>query len=296
MISLRDAHQQFIGHLKGRGRASATILAYGKDIEQLVSHLSSQGKEDANTVETVDLQSFMDSLSKGSYTAKSISRKTNSTKTFFKFLKTSGLIEDDPARGLEHPKFENKPPRILSELEYRALRDVARSDLRMFAIIELFLQTGIRIGELAKITLEDIDLDSPTPNLHIQPAEGAIERTIPLNKPAVESLKRYLEIRPKIQSDKSVLSSKSLFVTKTGKSLLIRNIRTAIDRYFRLAGISGAKVNDLRHTWIAHHLKSGTSLLLISKLAGHKRVSTTERYLQFVQGAQSEGKVQLEEL
>jgi site-specific recombinase XerD len=290
MITLRDAHQQFLGHLKGKSRASATILAYGKDIEQLVSYLSSVGKEDAQTVSTPDLQGFMDKLLKEGYTAKSISRKTNSTKTFFKFLQTSNLIEDDPARNLEHPKFENKPPRILSELEYRALRDAARGDLRIFAIIELFLQTGVRIRELAKITLDDVELDSPQPALHVKEAEGAVERTIPLNRPAVESIKRYLEVRPNTQN-------RALFVTKTGKPLLIRNIRTAIDRYFRLAGIKEAKVNDLRHTWIAHHLAAGTPLLLISKLSGHKRVSTTERYLQFIQGKTGvETKVQLEEL
>src|SRR5690348_8901728 len=132
MISLRDAHQQFVGHLKGRSRASATILAYGKDIEQLVSYLTSDPikKEDAGEVTTEDLQSFMAKLSKEGYTTKSISRKTNSTKTFFKFLKTSGLITEDPAAGLEHPKFENKPPRILSKVEYRALRDAAKGDLR----------------------------------------------------------------------------------------------------------------------------------------------------------------------
>ncbi|MBI2021938.1 tyrosine-type recombinase/integrase [Candidatus Daviesbacteria bacterium] len=289
MVSLRDAHQQFIGHLKGRNRASATILAYGKDIEQLVSFLNSQAKENTDDVTTEDLKAFMDKLSKEGYTSKSISRKTNSTKTFFKFLKSSNLSQDDPAQALEHPKFENKPPRILSELEYRALRDAARGDARIFAIIELFLQTGVRIGELAKLTTDDIDLDSSSPSLHIRPAEGAVERTIPLNRSAVEAVKKYLEVR-------SATSNKALFVTKTGKPLLIRNIRTAIDRYFRLAGIKGAKVNDLRHTWIAHHLEAGTSLLLISKLAGHKRVSTTERYLQYIQGKTSEGKVTLEEL
>ncbi len=289
MINLRDAHQQFIGHLKGRSRASATILAYGKDIEQLVSYLNSKGVEDSNTVTTAHLQDFMNNLAKDSYTSKSISRKTNSTKTFFKFLKSSGLIDEDPARSLEHPKFENKPPRILSELEYRALRDAARGDARIFAVIELFLQTGVRIGELAKLTTDDINLEDANPTLHIRPAEGTVERTIPLNKPAVEAIKRYWEVRPKTPN-------KALFVTKTGKPLLIRNIRTAIDRYFRLAGIKDAKVNDLRHTWIAHHLQTGTSLLLISKLAGHKRVSTTERYLQFIQGKQGEGKISLEEL
>lgn len=291
MINLRDAHQQFIGHLKGRSRASATILAYGKDIEQLVSYLIGDPvkKEDATTITTDDLKSFMEKLLKEGYTTKSISRKTNSTKTFFKFLKTSGLISDDPAASLEHPKFENKPPRILTKVEYRALRDAAKGDLRIFAIIELFLQTGIRIGELAKISLEDLDLDSPNPSLHVKAFEGSAERTIPLNKPAVEAIKKYLEVRAKTQN-------KALFVTKTGRPLLIRNIRTAIDRYFKMAGIKDAKVNDLRHTWIAHHLSSGTSLTLISKLAGHKRVSTTERYLQYIQGKTSEDKVTLEEL
>src|SRR5205807_1789433 len=118
------------------------------------------------------------------YTAKSISRKTNSTKTFFKFLKNQGMVEEDYARALEHPKFENKPPRILSELEYRALRDAARSDLRIFAIIELFLQTGIRIGELSKLTTDDVSLNSSA-SMHVKPEEGSVERTIPLNKPAV---------------------------------------------------------------------------------------------------------------
>ncbi len=289
MLNLKDAHQQFIGHLKGKSRAGATILAYGKDIEQLVSYLVGQGKEDASVVTLDDLQTFMGKLLKEGYTAKSISRKTNSTKTFFKFLKTSAVLSEDPATDLEHPKFENKPPRILSQIEYRAPRDAARGDLRIYAIIETLLQTGIRIGELAKISLEDIDLDSESPNVYIKPQEGTNERTIPLNRPVVDGLKKYLEVRPKSPN-------KALFITKTGRPLLIRNIRTAIDRYFRMAGIKGAKVNDLRHTWVAHHLSAGTSLVLISKLAGHKRVSTTERYLQFVQGRSSESKVKLEEL
>lgn len=296
MISLKDAHQQFVGHLKGKSRASATILAYGKDIDQLVSHLNSLSRENAQDVITEDLSSFMAKLFKEGYTAKSISRKTNSTKTFFKFLKTSGLIENDPATALEHPKFENKPPRILSKIEYRALRDAARGDLRIFAIIELLLQTGIRIGELAQLKVEDLTLEGESPALHVPVAEGSVERVIPLNKPAVTAVQNYLAVRPKTQNEQSSFTTKALFITKTGRPLLVRNIRTAIDRYFKMGGIKGAKVNDLRHTWVAHHLSSGTSLTLISKLAGHKRVSTTERYLQFIQGRSSESKVKLEEL
>jgi len=287
MVSLRDAHQQFIGHLKGKSRASATILAYGKDIEQLVDYLQDLGKTDPNEISTPDLQEFMQKLASESYTPKSISRKTNSTKTFFKFLKTSNLITSDPATDLEHPKFENKPPRILTKLEYRALRDAARSDIRMLAIIELLLQTGIRIGELAKLRVEDIDLENLT--LHVPPFEDTRERTIPLNKPAAEAVKNYLPQRAKTPNH-------ALFVTKTGRPLLIRNIRTAVDRYFRMAGIKGAKLNDLRHTWVAYQLQSGVPMTMVSKLAGHKRLSTTEKYLQFIQNKNNTSKVKLEEL
>ncbi len=292
MITLDEARQQFVQYLQGRSRASATILAYGKDIEQLVSYLSKAplNKVTPDTVSLEDLTSFMKQLVKEGYTTKSVSRKTNSTKTFFKFLRQTGVLSDNPADSLEHPKFENKPPRVLTEIEYRALRDAAKADVRISAIIELFLQTGIRVGELANLTVSDLNLTDPSPTLSVHASQDSAARNIPLNKPAVSAIQRYLELRPKSPN-------KALFITKTGRPLLIRNIRTAIDRYFKMAGIQGAKVNDLRHTWIAHHLASGTSLTLISKLAGHKRVSTTERYLQFIQGKSAvEAKVSLEEL
>ncbi|MBI4037186.1 tyrosine-type recombinase/integrase [Candidatus Daviesbacteria bacterium] len=288
-MTLSEARTQFINFLKERHRSSATILAYGKDIEQLVDFLASQGVTDVAQVQTEKLQDFMNKLAKENYTLKSVSRKTNSTKTFFRFLKANGVVQVDPAQALTHPIFETKPPRILTKMEYRALRDSARGDIRMSAVIELLLQTGVRIGELAKINVDDLSLKGESPTLYIRPEEGSTERTIPLNKAVTEALTRYLEIRPKTQF-------KTLFVTKTGRPLLVRNIRTAIDRYFRLASVKGAKVNDLRHTWVAHQLESGLSLTLVAKLAGHKRVSTTEKYLQFIPSRSSEEKIKLEEL
>jgi site-specific recombinase XerD len=201
MITFSDAHQQFIGHLKDKNRSSATILAYGKDIQQLVSYLADLGKNIVHDAITADLQAFMDKLVKESYTPKSVSRKTNSTKTFFKFLMVSGYISDDPAQALQHPKFENKPPRILAKLEYRALRDAARADIRMLAVVEMLLQTGVRIGELAKIRVEDVDLTNST--IHVPLFEDTRERTIPLNKPAADAVSKYLEVRTKSPSTSS---------------------------------------------------------------------------------------------
>ena len=291
MKKLQEAHKEFIDHLKGRKRASATILAYGKDIEQLIGFLQELQKAQVHEVVADDIKSFLAKLLKTGYTQKSISRKLNSTKTFFRFLKIQEYITDDPASLVEHPKFETKPPRILSPIEYRALRDAARDDVRIAAIIEVLLQTGIRIGELANLKTDDVypSEGEKEGHLFIRPQENRSERTVPLNKAAETALKRYLEVRPKT-------ANKALFITKTGKPLLVRNIRTAIDRYYKKAGISGAKVNDLRHTWVAHHLSSGASLVLISKLAGHKRLSTTERYLPLIQIPKGEEKLKLEQL
>ena len=290
MIPVHEAHGKFISHLKNQGRSSATVLAYGKDIEQLGDFLNELNKNHVTEISLKDLQAFMAKLSKEGYTPKSISRKTNSTKTFFRFLKINDYVTDDPATLLEHPKFEMKPPRILSKTEYRALRDAARADTRMSAIIELLLQTGIRIGELARLKLVDVKFGAGAKagELHVPAGESYPDRTVPLNKAAETALKRYIDIRPKTQDD-------TLFVTKTGRPLLVRNIRTAIDRYFKLAGIRDAKVNDLRHTFVAHHLMAGTSLVLVSKLAGHKRLATTEKYLNLIQGRLEEP-IKLEEL
>ncbi|MCX6793713.1 MAG: tyrosine-type recombinase/integrase [Candidatus Gottesmanbacteria bacterium] len=284
-IDLKTAHTQFTEYLTSRRRARATIVAYGKDIEQVTIFLANMGKKTITEVTRDELEAFLKKLGSDSYTPKSISRKINSIKTFFRFLKASGAITMDPAIEIEHPKYEVKPPRILSKIEYRALRDACRGDVRIYAIVELFLQTGIRIGELAALTLADIKGNE----LSVAAQEGHAQRLVPLNKAAKDALDRYIAVRS------PNATSKALFVTKTGRALLIRNIRTAIDRYFRIAGIEGAKVNDLRHTFIAHHLMAGTSITTLSKLVGHKRLSTTERYLELVKDKTSDT-VKLEEL
>lgn len=279
-IKLADASTGFKNFLKDKGHSTSTIVAYGKDIEQLVNFLNSLEKQHVDEVAKEDIEAFLAKMNTDGYTPKSISRKINSTRTFYRFLKVNEYITDDPSLLVAHPKYQLAPPRILTPTEYRALRDAARNDARMSAIIELLLQTGIRIGELTALKLSDINKDS----LHIPPMEKHGERIVPLNKRAQEALKKYLEIRPKSENE-------HLFITKSGKPFLIRNIRTSVERYFRLAEIKNAKVNDLRHTFVAHHLKHGASIVLLSKILGHKRLSTTERYLEYVPDRASESQI-----
>lgn len=285
MIAFDSAKGKFNDYLKGQKRASATILAYGNDINQLGSFLAKKGVSQCEAVSSPLLDEFKNELEKQSYTAKSISRKINSIKTFFRFLRLENLIDSDPATQIIHPKYEAKPPRILSKTEYRALRDVCRDDVRVSAIVELMLQTGVRIGELANLRMEDYKNE----DIFIKEFESHGSRTIPLNKSAKSALVRYLAGRPKN------IKEKAIFVTKTGRPFLIRNIRSAIERYFREAEVKDTKVNDLRSTWIYYQLEAGVSVSVISKLAGHKRVSTTEKYLELI-GNKKEQTAKLEEL
>jgi site-specific recombinase XerD len=288
-LDLKAARGQFVEYLESRRRARATIVAYSKDIEQLLAFMENMGKKSVSEVSRDEIEAFLKKLSGDNYTPKSVSRKINSIKTFFRFLKASGVITMDPAIEIAHPKYEVKPPRILSKLEYRALRDACRGDARTYAIVELFLQTGVRIGELAALSVADVKAGE----LHVAAQEGHEERMVPMNKAAQEAIAKYLEVRNATTTNGQ--KSNALFITKSGRALLIRNIRTAIDRYFRVAGIENAKVNDLRHTFIAHHLMAGTSITTLSKLVGHKRLSTTEKYLELVKGKPAEN-VKLEEL
>jgi len=286
-ISLREARDKFLEHLRQQQRANATALAYGKDVEQLINFVGEQHKYEPSVINTQDIENFKVSLKNEKYTSKSISRKVNSIKSFFRFLKSQNFVEDNPAVKVTHPQYEVAPPRVLSKLEYRALRDASRDDVRLSSIVEILLQTGMRIGELASLQVEDVDLKKK--QIVVRPYEARSERYLPLSDAALKAIEGYLAIRPK--SDE-----KALFLTKTGNPFLVRNIRTAVDRYFKIAGIENAKVNDLRHTFIIHQLRAGTPITYVSKLVGHKRLSTTEKYLKLIESTVEKDTIKLEEL
>lgn len=287
-VKLETAHKNFIKHLEEQGKSPSTLIAYGKDIEQLVESLSRKGVTNVDEIKLDQLEEFMKKLASQNYTPKSISRKTNSTKTFFRYLKEKGYIEGNVADSLRHPKVDVKAPRILTKMEYRALRDAAREDVRSSAIIEVLLQTGVMISELVEIEIENVNIEDDKGTLRIPEKTNKDSRTIPLNKAVVDSIKTYLE-----KERPANKNSKHLFITKTGKALLVRNVRSTIERYYKAAGVESAKVNDLRHTFVAHHLAQGTNLMHLSKIAGHKRLSTTERYLQYIEKTASEEKTEL---
>lgn len=271
-ILLPSLVDRFIKHLESQEKSSFTIVAYKKDLEQFVGYLTTQEVSDIREVKREHIDGFINKLIADGYTKKSASRKLNSTRTFFRYLKNDGVIEQNPSLDVSHPKYIQSAPRIFSKLEYRALRDFAKEEPRTYALVEILLQTGMKIGELAGLKIENIK-DS---TIHINQYGKTPARDIPLNKAVKKSIGDYLKDRDNQNKDSH------LFITRTGHPLLIRNIRQIISRCFREVGIEKATVNDFRNTFIAHQLKNGASVEYIAKLVGHRRLSSTERFLNVV--------------
>ena len=278
--TLKSLLPVFIGYLESKGRSPSTILAYRADLEQLLGFLQDKNKVTPDQIAQPDIESFRNTLLNQKYTPKSVSRKLNAVKTFFRWLITEKHLTTNPAEDVAHPKIEAAMPKFLSPLEYRALRDVVRDDPRIAAIVEMILQTGMRISEVAGLRMENLKDDQ----IVIDAYATQSERSVPLNEPALNELKQYLSIRPKNESP-------YIFVSKNGKPLAVRNIRAAVDRYMQKAEIPQYSVNDLRTTFIVENLKAGVDLVLLSHIVGHKRLSTTERYLELA-GVKEPGKKQ----
>ena len=277
---IKDLLPEFISNLEKLGRSPATILAYRSDLDQLIEFLTKNNVGEPGQVLSEHLDTFRDTLLAQKYTPKSVSRKLNAVKTFFRWLVENKYLSSDLSKNVSHPKLESSLPKFLTPLEYRALRDAVRNDARISAMVELILQSGLRISEVANLKTKDLTPQS----IKIKSYATQPERVVPLNKPAIDALERYTKERPGVQSE-------YIFISKTGKPLAVRNIRAAIDRFIQKADLPKYSVNDLRTTFIIENIKNGVDITLISQVSGHKRISTTERYIELA-GIKETGKKQ----
>ncbi|MEI7578994.1 MAG: tyrosine-type recombinase/integrase [bacterium] len=269
---------QFSSYLKQIGRSTSTIIAYKKDISQLIEFLQNKNIfVSIEKIQTNDLMKFIEDLKfSGKFTLKTISRKINSIKTFFKYCLQEKIISIDVSSSVQHPKVESRSPRFLSPLEYRALRDVARNNIRLYTMVEMLIQTGMTIGEISRLQRSDVILNKSEVIIKISTFSTKSARKIILNETISPALKTYLKkVAP--------IPSGFLFFTKTGKSILIRNIRTAINRAFKKAGIKTATVNDIRNTFIVFQLENGVDIHVLADYVGHQKSTTTERYLSLIE-------------
>ena len=271
----------FLNYFKDKGRTESTLLAYNKDLEQFGEFLAQHKIQELKEVDTEKISKYLDEISKkNNFTPKTVSRKINSLRTFFKFLLSQRIVIGNPALEVEHPKVLTSNTRILSSFEYRAIRDVSRNDLRYYTIIELILQTGLRISEVTRLKVEDINIINDQKGFLIVKDYSSIpERKIELNQQALTALSNYFE---KFIKDKRKTSD-FLFYTKNGSPILIRNLRSSLNNIFLKAEIKGVNVNDLRNTFITFQLQHGLPIEKVAEIAGHKKTTSTEKYFKLLE-------------
>lgn len=200
-------------------------------------------------------------------------RSVAAIRSFFAFLVTEKIIPASPARDLLPPEREERPPRILTEAEYARLRGAAADHPRDAAIIELALQTGLRLLEIARLRVADIILPSLAVAVgHVRViGRGTHGRTVTLNGQACAALRAYLGERE--PSDPS-----ALFLTKFDRGIGPRGIENVVAKHMAAAGITGASVHTLRHTMAVTMLKRGASVAVVAEALGHATTETMAVY------------------
>ncbi len=191
-----------------------------------------------------------------------------------------GLLAASPAAQVPKPKREKRGRTYLSQDGYRQLLALAGGHPRDYAILQTFLQTGVRVSELVSLTVADVDFALGV--LHIR-GKGLKDRDVPLVKPAVGALKLWLDHRPASASD-------ALFLTQYGEPLRVRRVQKLVAHYRQLAGIpKRITPHSLRHTFATEEAKKGVTAFFLRDLMGHESIATTQLYVQL--GTQDTRKV-----
>jgi site-specific recombinase XerD len=260
-----------------RNFSHATRRGYLSDQLLFVRYLkATRGISRVTDVERDHIVGYLSQAERRGLCGRTRARKLGALRSFFGYLEEAGRIRANPARGIPRPKQETNEPRVLTEGEYGRLR-AAAADPRGRAVIELFLQTGIRLSEASKLTRDDVGLpetqDLPAIGWLRVLGKGRKERTVTLNSRACEALSAYLGTRSDFER------GAPLFVSRKGSCLSPRGIQRVVRKLMKSAGITGASVHTLRHIFATHTVRKGTNLRVVQEALGHSSLHTTSRYV-----------------
>lgn len=280
-----DPVSSFLDHLQvERGLSPATVRAYGADLRQFTSFLNTRAERrrsrdlDLALVDLRSVRAFLGHLSSRGLEPSTLARKLATLRSFFAFLGREGRMEGNPARTLPTPAVPKKLPSVLTVDEaFRLLEGAGTSPasrLRDRAVLELLYSSGLRVGELVGLGLEDLDLAGGMVRVR---GKGRRERMVPVGEKAALALKRY------ITEERKALPSEAdpLFVNLRGTRLTARSVHRLLVALARRQGCT-ARVSPhaLRHSFATHLLGGGADLRAIQEMLGHRSLSTTQRYTQ----------------
>ena len=251
-----------------------TLTAYRADIEQFLVFQGMDSLLKMKDVKSTDIRSWIVHLFELKTARKSINRKLSSLRTFFKWLKKEGLVNQNPLAKVQGPKNEKRLPQFAkeSELKYEKLNGVFAEDfegLRDKMMFELFYQTGIRLSELINLKENTIETD----RIKVMGKRNK-ERIIPISVELGFLIKRYRQL--KINSE---LNTEYFLVLKNGNKLYPKFVYRKINDYLgSVTSLDKTSPHVLRHTFATHMLNNGAGLETLKELLGHASLSATQVY------------------
>lgn len=264
-----------------KGLSEHSLESYRRDIRQLAIWLQGQH---ANLLQCqrYQLLEFLADRHQQGVGARSVARQLSAVKSFYRWLKRQGRIEEDPALLIERPKTGRPLPKTLTEADVEALLaapDVSTPlGLRDRAMLELIYATGLRVTELVTLTQSQIN---PRQGLVRVIGKGDKERLVPLGEEALHWLARYLrEARPLLLGDNQEL----LFPSRRGTCMTRQTFWHRIKQMAMVAGVEKKlSPHTLRHAFATHLLNHGADLRVVQLLLGHSDLSTTQIYTHVAQ-------------
>ncbi len=270
---------QFLDYIRlERGLSENTRKAYAADLAMFVEYLRNRKIRSLNSVTRRHILDYLLQEKDRGLSTSSISRRLVSIKVFFRYLQQEGLLTNDVAEAMESPKLWKVLPDVLTYKEVSRMLDApdpkTRFGLRDRAMLETFYGTGLRVSELAGLTMEDLHLDERYVRCM---GKGRKERVVPLGEAARDCLRHYLdEGRPAFTGGRE---SRYVFLTVRKKPFSRKGLWKLIKHYAKEAGImKNVTPHTLRHSFATHLLANGAPLRVIQEMLGHADISTTQIY------------------
>ncbi len=282
--------EQFFEHLRyERNVSEHTLRNYASDLEQFYNYIAPPDAEtgarrevDVRQIDHITIREWLSTLHTAQKKKTSVARKLAALRTFFQFLVREGVVELNPAKLVATPRLEKKLPNHLSVED--AIRFIETPDLetdlgkRDRAILELLYATGVRVSELTKLNLNDVDFKEKLVRVT---GKRRKQRIIPFGDPALHAIVGYLSVRNHFLQNAPVAErdDHALFLNYQGTRITTRSVGRMVDKYIQIcAGIHNISPHSLRHSFATHLLDSGADLRDIQELLGHARLSTTQIY------------------
>lgn len=278
-----EALTAFERHLRAeRGRSDNTVRAYVRDVGAFLQGVGVTDDAALPDLTLTDLRAWLGHVSRTGVARATLARTSASLRTFFRWCERTGRVDTDPSLRLRAPKRRRTLPPVLGQGSAAALLDVASVaaddadpvHLRDRAALELLYATGIRVGELVGLDVDDVDLGARVVRVV---GKGDKERRVPFGVPARAAVETWLrDGRPALATAES---GPALLLGRRGRRVDQRQVREVVHRLLgHVPDAPDLGPHGLRHSAATHLLEGGADLRMVQELLGHASLATTQIY------------------